>query len=195
MVESHATFPQTGELRSRPRRSGRSSVEGFPRQHDQLSFRGRSPRSAMARARLPGSSRADVPAIVTHQKLPRRYAPARNREPKLDSLRVTSLQFRRNLADKVLDPFSFVSVANQKCVWRSHNDKIMNSEQGYCCTVFLEHDVIAGIERGDAAVCSVSLFVLLKIIRHCSPASDVIPVEAGLHHKDAIRFFHDRIIK
>src|SRR5882672_1468846 len=90
MVESHATFPQTGELRSRPRRSGRSSVEGFLRQHDQLSFRGRSPRSAMARARLPGSSRADVLAIVTHQKLPRRYAPARNREPKFDSSRVLS---------------------------------------------------------------------------------------------------------
>src|SRR5205814_5529292 len=105
--------------------------------------------------------------------------PARNRELKLDSSQLTSLQFRRNFADKVLDPFGFVSVTNQKCIWRSHDDEIMDSEQRYGCAVFLENDVIAGIERGDAAVRGVSIVVLLKIIRHRSPASYVIPLEAG----------------
>ena len=71
----------------------------------------------------------------------------------------------------------------------------MDSEQCYGCAVFLENDVVAGIERGDAAVRSVSLLILLKVIRHASPTSDVIPVEAGLHNEDAIRLFQNRIIK
>src|SRR6266542_6389273 len=153
MVESLAAFLQTGGLQSRPRRSVHSAAWVSPQRHDQLSFHGRFPRRVMTPARLLGSSRVDAPATVTHQRLPHRCAPVQNREPKLDSLRVTLLQFRRNLADKILDPFSFMSVTNQKCVWRSHDDKVMNSKQCDRRAVFLENDVIAGIERGDAAVC------------------------------------------
>ena len=86
-------------------------------------------------------------------------------------------------------------MANQKCIWRSHDDEIIHSKQRDACGVFLENYIIAGIERGDGAVRGVSMFVLLKIISYCSPASDVIPVEAGLHYKDAVRLFHDRVIE
>jgi hypothetical protein len=71
----------------------------------------------------------------------------------------------------------------------------MNSEQRDRCATFFEHNVIARIDCRDGAVCGVPALILLKIIRDCSPASDVIPIKTGLHHKDAIGLFHDRIIK
>ena len=48
------------------------------------------------------------------------------------------------------------------------------------CPILLENDVVAGIERSNGAICGVCLLVFLKIIRHRSPASDVVPVEIGL---------------
>src|SRR5438552_19202755 len=111
MVESLAAFLQTGGLQSRPRRSVHSAAWVSPQRHDQLSFHGRFPRRAMTPARLLGSSRADALVIVTHQRLQRRCAPVLNREPKLDSLRATSVHFRGNLADKMLDPSHFLSDA------------------------------------------------------------------------------------
>src|SRR5437899_1829417 len=86
-------------------------------------------------------------------------------------------------------------MANQKCILGLHYNEVTNSKQRDGCPIFLENDIIAGIERGNWAVRGVSLFVLLKIIRHCSPASDVVPIEAGLHYEDAIRLFHDRVIE
>src|SRR5438093_12729814 len=71
----------------------------------------------------------------------------------------------------------------------------MDSKQRYGCAVFLENDVVAGIERGDAAVRSVSLLILLKVISHASTTPDVIPVEAGLHNEDSIRLSQHRIFK
>src|SRR6266540_2196587 len=82
-----------------------------------------------------------------------------------------SLQFRRNFADKILDPFSFVPVTNQKCILGSNDNEVMNSKQCDRRAVFLENNVVAGIDRGNGTVRGVSLFVLLKVIRHCSPAS------------------------
>src|SRR4029077_1702033 len=105
------------------------------------------------------------------------------------------LQFRWNFADKVLNPFSFVSVTDQKGILRSHDNEVMDSKQRDTCAIFLENDVIAGIERGNSAVRSVSLLVLSKVIRHCSPASDIVPIKARLYNKHAIGFFHDRVIE
>src|SRR5262249_17873624 len=94
---------------------------------------------------------------------------------KIRFITVTSLQFRRNFADEVFDSFRFVFVTDQQGIWCSHDDEIMDSEQRYGCAVFLENDVVAGIERGDAAVRSVSLLILLKVIRYASPTPDIVP--------------------
>src|SRR5438094_6811943 len=112
-----------------------------------------------------------------------------------DDGRSSLLQFGRNFANQVLDPFSFVSVTDQQCILRSHDNEIMDSKQRNICAVFLENDVIAGFECGNGAVRSISVFVFLKVIGHCSPTSDVVSVEAGLYHKDAIGLFHDRVIE
>src|SRR6266576_5263951 len=71
----------------------------------------------------------------------------------------------------------------------------MHSEQRDRCSVFLENDVVAGIDRGDGAVRRISTFVLFKIIRDRSPASYVVPIKSGLHDENAIRFLHDRVIE
>src|SRR6266404_1791938 len=62
------------------------------------------------------------------------------------------LRFRRNFADKLLDPFGFVSVTNQQRVLRPHDNQVSNSEERDRRAVFLEHDVIARIERGNDAI-------------------------------------------
>ena len=88
-----------------------------------------------------------------------------------------------------------MSVTDQQCILRSHDNEIMNSKQRDTCAIFLENDVVAGIQRGDGAVRSISLFVFLKVIGHCSPTSDIVPVETGLYHEDAIGLFHNRVIE
>ena len=86
-------------------------------------------------------------------------------------------------------------MTDQQRVFRSHNNKILNSKQCDGCPILLKNDVVAGIERSDDAIRGVSLLVFLKIICHCPPASDVVPVETCLHYKDAVRLFHDRVIE
>ncbi len=86
-------------------------------------------------------------------------------------------------------------MANQNCITGSHNNEVMNSKQRNCCPVLIEDDVISGIDRRDRAIRSISVFVVFEIIRYCSPAADVIPIETCFHHQNAVRFFHDRVIK
>src|SRR5262245_30245801 len=86
-------------------------------------------------------------------------------------------------------------MTNQKGIWRTDDDQIMHAYQRDRCSIFLENDVVAGIDRRDCAVRGVSAFVLLEIIRHSMPASDVVPVKAGLHDKNAVGFLHDCIIE
>ena len=86
-------------------------------------------------------------------------------------------------------------MTDQKRVLRSHNNEIMNSKQCDGCSILLENDVVAGIERSDGAIRGVSLLVFLKIISHRPPASNVVPVETCLHYKNAVRLFHDRIVE
>src|SRR3982751_5284923 len=106
-----------------------------------------------------------------------------------------SLQLRWKLTDQVLDLFCFVAVTNQKRVRGSHNNEIMNSKKCDGCSILFENDVVAGIECSDGAIRGVTLRVVLKIIRDRPPASDVVPVEACLYHKDAVRLFHNRVIE
>src|SRR4029453_6625396 len=195
MAKWHATFLRTEGLQLRLFRFVRSSGVEHRLRHDRFFFRGRFPRGAPAPARLLEWSQADAPATVTHQILPFRCAPGQNPEPRSGSSRVGSLQLRRKLADQILDLFCFVSVTDQKRVLSSHNNEIMNSKQCDGCPILLENDVVAGIERGDGAICGVCLLVFLKVIRHRSPASDVVPVETSLYYKHAVRLFHDRVIE
>ena len=71
----------------------------------------------------------------------------------------------------------------------------MNSKQCDGRPALFENDVVAGIDCGDGTTRGVALFVFLKIIRHGPPTPDVIPVETGLHHKNAVSFFHDRVVE
>ena len=86
-------------------------------------------------------------------------------------------------------------MTDQKRVLSSHNNEIMNSKQCDGRPILFENDVVAGIDRSDGAIRGVSLLVFLKIIRQCSPASDVVPVETCLHYENAVRLFHDGIIE
>ena len=88
-----------------------------------------------------------------------------------------------------------MAVADQKRIRCADHDEIMHSEQGDCRSVFIEDDVVTGIDRSEDAIRRVSAFVLFKIIRHCSPASDVVPIETGLNDKNAVCLFHDRVIE
>ncbi len=106
-----------------------------------------------------------------------------------------SLYFRWEFADQVFDPFRFVPVANQNRVRRADDDQIVHSKQCNGCSIFLKHDVIAGIDGGNAAVCGVSAFILFKIIRHRSPAADIIPIKRGFYDQNAVGLFHDRVIE
>src|SRR4029077_6592549 len=128
MAKWHATFLQTEGLPLRLFRFVRSSGEEHRLRHDRFFFRGRFPRGATAPACLREWSQADALVTVTHQILLFRSAPGQNPEPGWGSSRVGSLQLRWKLADQILDLFCFVSVADQKRVLRSHNNKIMNSK-------------------------------------------------------------------
>src|SRR4029077_3834429 len=195
MAKWNATFLQTEGLPLRLFRFVRSSGEEHRLRHDRFFFRGRFPRYARAPARLLEWSQADALITVTHQILLFRSAPGQNPKPGLGSSRVGSLQLRWKLADQILDLFCFVSVTDQKRVLSSNNDEIMNSKKCDGHPILFENDVVAGIERSDDAIRGVSLLVFLKIIRHCSPASNVVPVETCLDYKNAVRLFHDRIIE
>src|SRR6266496_2273288 len=195
MARWHAIFRQTEGLRLLQHQSGRSSGGECQLPRDRPFFLGRFPRRARPPARLLEWSQAGGQATVTHRILQFRYAPDQNREPRSDSSRVESLQLRRQLADQIFDLLCFVPVTDQKRVLCLHNNEVMNSK--YCDgrSVLLENDVVAGIERGDGAIRGVALFVFLKIIRHGPPTSDVVPVETGFHHKNAVCLFHDRVVE
>src|SRR4029077_16137267 len=128
MAKLHATFLQTEALQLRLFRFVRSSGEEHRLRRDRFFFRGRFPRPATAPPRSLECAHADAPVTVTHQILLFRSAPGQNPEPGSGSSRVGSLQLRWKLADQILDLFCFVSVADQKLVLRSHNNKIMNSK-------------------------------------------------------------------
>jgi hypothetical protein len=72
------------------------------------------------------------------------------------------LQLRRQLADQIFDLLCFMPVTNQKRVFCSHNNEVMNSKQCDGCPILIENDVIAGIECSDSAIRGVSLLVFLK---------------------------------
>src|SRR5204863_7190110 len=82
----------------------------------------------------------------------------------------SSLQFRRKFTDQLLDPFRFMAMANQKRIRCADNDQIMHSEQCDCRSIFIEDDIVTGIDRSDDAIRSVSVFVLCRILRYFSPA-------------------------
>src|SRR5215831_6163081 len=86
-------------------------------------------------------------------------------------------------------------MTNQKRIWRTYDDQIMHAEKRDRCSILLENDVIAGIDRSDSPVRRVSAFVFFEIIRDRVPASDVVPIEARLDDKNAVGFFHDRVIE
>src|SRR6266545_2290416 len=195
MAKRHVTFLQTEGLQLRLFPFVHSSGGEHRLQHDRLFFRGRFPRYARAPVRLPEWSQADAPTTVTHRILLLRCGLGQNRGPKSDSLRIESLQLWRKLADQIFDLLCFMPVTDQKRVLCLHNDEVMDSEERNGCPALLENYVVAGIERGDGAIRGVSLPIFLKIIGHCSPASDVVPIETGLHDKDAVRLFHDRVVK
>src|SRR6266496_6459913 len=88
-----------------------------------------------------------------------------------------------------------MTMTNQNCVAGSHNNKIMNSKQSDRRPVLIKNDVIGGIDRSDRTVGSVALLVLLEIICHRSPASNVVPIEAGFYHQHAVRLLHDGVIE
>src|SRR5436190_1063386 len=106
-----------------------------------------------------------------------------------------SLQLRWKLTDQILDLFCFVTVTDQKRVPGSHNNEIMNSKKRDGCSILFENDIVAGIERSDGAIRRVTLRVVLEIICDRPPASDVVPVEACLYHKDPVRLLHNRVIE
>src|SRR5262249_24325776 len=111
------------------------------------------------------------------------------------SAKIVSLQLRRKFDDQVFDPFRFVPMTNQKRIWRADDDQIMHAEQRDRCSIFLEYDVVAGIDRRDCAVRGVSALILLKIISHSMPGSNVVPIKAGLHHENAVGILHDGVIE
>src|SRR5207245_3822879 len=39
------------------------------------------------------------------------------------------------------------------------------------------------------------MLVVFKIISHCPPAPDIVPIEAGFDNENALRFLHDRVIE
>src|SRR6266480_2411282 len=195
MAKWPAIFLQTDGLQSRLARFGHSSGGEHRLRHDRCFFHGRSPPHATVPVHLLEWFQADAPETAIHPILLLRCAPVQSREPKSAASRVYSLHLWRQLADQVLDLFGFMPVTYQKRVFCPHHNKIMDSKQCDGCPSLLENDVVAGIERGDSAVRGVSLIVFLKIVRHRSPASDVVPVETGFHHKDAVCLFHDRVIK
>ena len=86
-------------------------------------------------------------------------------------------------------------MTNQNCIASSHNNKIMNSKQGNRRPIFIKNDVVGGIDRNDRAVGGVSLSILLEVIRYRSPASDVVPIEAGFDHQPPLCFFHNCVIE
>src|SRR5207247_11232068 len=110
-------------------------------------------------------------------------------------LPVRSLQYVRKFTDQVCDFLRLMTMTNQNCVTGSDNNQVMNSKQRDCCPVLIENDVISGIDRRDRAVRSISLFVVFEIIRYCSPASDVVPIESRFYHQNTVCFFHDRVIE
>ncbi len=86
-------------------------------------------------------------------------------------------------------------MTNQNGVAGSYDNKIMDSEESDRRVALIKDDVIGGIDCRDGAVGGISLFVLVEIIRYCSPASDIVPVEAGFHYQHPVRFFHNRVIE
>ena len=71
----------------------------------------------------------------------------------------------------------------------------MHAQQGDPRSVRIEDDIVRGIERRDLAVGGIPFGVVFEIFRDGLPAADVIPIEAGFHHQDAIGFLHDRVIE
>ena len=86
-------------------------------------------------------------------------------------------------------------MTNQNGVAGSYDNKIMDSEESDRRVALIKDDVIGRIDCRDGAVGGISLFVLLEIIRYCSPASDIVPVEAGFHYQHPVRFLHNRVIE
>src|SRR5581483_1910665 len=138
---------------------------------------------------------ADAPATVTHQIWLLRCGRARSREPESGSSRGESLQFLWPLSDQIFDFLCVVAVTKQKRVFCAHNDKIVDSKSRNRCSAFFENDVVTGIQRRDGAICGVTLFILLKIIRQGSPTSDVVPIETCLDHEHMVGLFHDRVVE
>src|SRR5713101_1921129 len=114
MAKWYVTFLQTEGLQLRLFRFVRSSGGEHRLQHDRLFFRGRFPLSATTPVCLLEWFPADAPITVTHRILQPRCAPCQNREPKLDSSRVGSLQFGRKVADEIFDLLCIVPVTDQK---------------------------------------------------------------------------------
>ena len=77
-------------------------------------------------------------------------------------------------------------MANQNCVPGPHNNEVMNSKQSDRRPVLIKNDVIGGIDRSDRAVGGISLFVVLKIIGYCPPASDIVPIKARFDDQHSV---------
>ena len=88
-----------------------------------------------------------------------------------------------------------MTVTNQDGVARSHDDEIVHSKQRDSCPLLIENNVVTGINRRDPAVSGVSMLIVFEIISNCSPAPDIVPIEAGFDNKNAIRFLHDCVIE